>query len=200
MNLPHRRRRLRLRSALRSKNPGMRATLPPATLASMPSKGWNRGDRMARPRVVIVGAGFGGSQPRTRWPAPRRRHGHRPAQLSSVPAAALPGGDRRPVAGRDRLADPRHPAPAANVRSAGQGHGDRPASAHIIARDRDAFPTTIWSLATGARHAYFGHDDWEGFAPGLKKIDDATDIRRRILLAFEQAESEPRSGRARGAC
>src|SRR5215510_3314144 len=40
-------------------------------------------------------------------------------------------------------------------------------------------------LATGARHAYFGHDEWEQFAPGLKKIDDATDIRRRILLAFE---------------
>lgn len=43
-------------------------------------------------------------------------------------------------------------------------------------------------LATGARHAYFGHDDWEPFAPGLKTIDDATHIRRRILLAFEEAE------------
>jgi NADH dehydrogenase len=45
-------------------------------------------------------------------------------------------------------------------------------------------------LATGARHAYFGHDDWEPFAPGLKRIEDATEIRRRILLAFEQAETE----------
>jgi NADH dehydrogenase len=45
-------------------------------------------------------------------------------------------------------------------------------------------------LATGARHAYFGHDDWEPFAPGLKLIEDATEIRRRILLAFEQAENE----------
>ena len=45
-------------------------------------------------------------------------------------------------------------------------------------------------LATGARHAYFGHDDWEPFAPGLKRIEDATDIRRRILLAFEEAENE----------
>jgi NADH dehydrogenase FAD-containing subunit len=44
-------------------------------------------------------------------------------------------------------------------------------------------------LATGARHAYFGNDEWEAFAPGLKKIDDATDIRRRILLAFEHAET-----------
>ncbi len=43
-------------------------------------------------------------------------------------------------------------------------------------------------LATGARHAYFGNDRFEAFAPGLKKIDDATDIRRRLLLAFERAE------------
>ncbi len=43
-------------------------------------------------------------------------------------------------------------------------------------------------LATGARHAYFGHQDWEPYAPGLKSIDDATLIRQRILLAFEKAE------------
>ena len=45
-------------------------------------------------------------------------------------------------------------------------------------------------LATGARHSYFGHNDWEPFAPGLKRIEDATDIRRQILLAFERAENE----------
>jgi len=45
-------------------------------------------------------------------------------------------------------------------------------------------------LATGAGHAYFGHDEWEPFAPGLKTLEDATTIRRRILLAFEQAERE----------
>jgi len=45
-------------------------------------------------------------------------------------------------------------------------------------------------LATGARHAYFGHHDWEAFAPGLKNIEDATEIRRRILIAFERAENE----------
>ncbi|MGA7388417.1 MAG: NAD(P)/FAD-dependent oxidoreductase, partial [Pseudolabrys sp.] len=45
-------------------------------------------------------------------------------------------------------------------------------------------------LATGARHSYFGHDDWEPIAPGLKRIEDATEIRRRILLAFERAENE----------
>ncbi|MEJ0024793.1 MAG: NAD(P)/FAD-dependent oxidoreductase [Rhizomicrobium sp.] len=43
-------------------------------------------------------------------------------------------------------------------------------------------------LATGARHSYFGHEDWEAFAPGLKSIEDAIDIRGRILLAFEKAE------------
>jgi NADH dehydrogenase len=45
-------------------------------------------------------------------------------------------------------------------------------------------------LATGATHAYFGHDEWEEVAPGLKTLEDATTIRRRILLAFERAENE----------
>ena len=49
-----------------------------------------------------------------------------------------------------------------------------------------AYDTLV--IATGARHAYFGHDEWEPFAPGLKTIEDATAIRRRILLAFERAE------------
>jgi NADH dehydrogenase len=43
-------------------------------------------------------------------------------------------------------------------------------------------------IATGAQHSYFGHDDWSDFAPGLKRIEDATRIRRSILIAFEQAE------------
>ncbi|MFD1794518.1 NAD(P)/FAD-dependent oxidoreductase [Paracoccus aurantiacus] len=43
-------------------------------------------------------------------------------------------------------------------------------------------------LATGARHSYFGHDEWEPFAPGLKSLEDATTIRRRVLSAFEEAE------------
>src|SRR5690348_9226669 len=53
------------------------------------------------------------------------------------------------------------------------------------------FPYDNLILATGAQHAYFGHDEWAAFAPGLKTIDDATYIRRRILLAFEKAETEP---------
>ena len=44
-------------------------------------------------------------------------------------------------------------------------------------------------VATGATHHYFGHDEWEHYAPGLKTVEDATEIRRRILLAFEAAYS-----------
>jgi NADH dehydrogenase len=51
-----------------------------------------------------------------------------------------------------------------------------------------AFDTLL--LATGARHAYFGHDEWEPFAPGLKTLEDATSIRRRVLLSLERAERE----------
>jgi NADH dehydrogenase len=50
-------------------------------------------------------------------------------------------------------------------------------------------------LATGARHAYFGHDEWEPYAPGLKTLEDATSIRRRILLSLELAERETDSQR-----
>ena len=50
-------------------------------------------------------------------------------------------------------------------------------------------PYDFLVLATGAQHAYFGHDEWAEFAPGLKRIEDATAIRRRILLAFERAET-----------
>jgi NADH dehydrogenase len=46
-------------------------------------------------------------------------------------------------------------------------------------------------VATGARHSYFGHDDWETLAPGLKSLEDAVEIRQRVLLAFERAEREP---------
>jgi NADH dehydrogenase len=59
----------------------------------------------------------------------------------------------------------------------------------VIAEDhRVAFDTLI--VAAGAQHGYFGHDDWARYAPGLKTIDDATYLRRRILLAFEKAEIE----------
>jgi NADH dehydrogenase len=63
--------------------------------------------------------------------------------------------------------------------------------ARQIRMHRQPLPYDILVVATGARHAYFGHDAWEPHAPGLKTIEDATEIRRRILLAFEQAEMEP---------
>src|SRR5207253_5410409 len=62
----------------------------------------------------------------------------------------------------------------------------------VVAEGR-RIPFDYLILATGAQHAYFGHDQWAAFAPGLKTIDDATYIRRRILLAFEKAETEPES-------
>src|SRR5690349_1499664 len=49
-------------------------------------------------------------------------------------------------------------------------------------------------VAAGASHAYFGHDEWEPLAPGLKTIEDALEIRRRVLLAFELAERQVASG------
>lgn len=52
-------------------------------------------------------------------------------------------------------------------------------------------------VATGARHQYFGHEEWEQFAPGLKTVEDATDMRRRILLAFEAAEREQNPAKLR---
>jgi len=60
----------------------------------------------------------------------------------------------------------------------------------VFLDDGTAVPYDTLVLATGVRHAYFGHDEWEPFAPGLKTIEDATLIRRRILLAFERAERE----------
>jgi NADH dehydrogenase len=59
-----------------------------------------------------------------------------------------------------------------------------------VVTDRCAIQYDYLILATGARHAYFGHDEWEDVAPGLKRIDDATELRRRILIAFERAETE----------
>ncbi len=56
--------------------------------------------------------------------------------------------------------------------------------------DGEPVPYDSLIIATGARHAYFGHDEWEQFAPGLKTLEDATTIRRKLLLAFEAAERE----------
>src|SRR5258707_10838968 len=60
----------------------------------------------------------------------------------------------------------------------------------VLLDDGGELPYDTLVLATGARHAYFGHDEWEPFAPGLKTLEDATTLRRRILVAFERAERE----------
>lgn len=61
----------------------------------------------------------------------------------------------------------------------------------VVLRDGQRIGYDTLVLATGARHAYFGKDQWEADAPGLKTLEDATTIRRRLLLAFERAELEP---------
>jgi len=63
--------------------------------------------------------------------------------------------------------------------------------ANIVRLDNGTeVPFDFLVLGTGAQHAYFGHDDWEPYAPGLKTLEDATAMRRRLLIAFEKAEIE----------
>ncbi|MES2936532.1 MAG: NAD(P)/FAD-dependent oxidoreductase [Pseudomonadota bacterium] len=69
----------------------------------------------------------------------------------------------------------------------------------VLLKDGDALPYDHLVVAAGATHSYFGHDEWAAHAPGLKTLNDAFEIRRRILLAFEQAEKETDAGR-RAAC
>lgn len=61
---------------------------------------------------------------------------------------------------------------------------------HVAIADFGELPYDYLVLACGARHSYFGHDEWEEFAPGLKTLEQATEIRRRVLTAFEAAERE----------
>lgn len=64
----------------------------------------------------------------------------------------------------------------------------------VILREEE-IPYDVLVVATGSSHHYFGHPEWEALAPALKTIEDATEIRRRVLLAFETAEREPDPGR-----
>lgn len=70
------------------------------------------------------------------------------------------------------------------------------AARNVILED-GLVPYDYLILATGATHSYFGHDEWSQFAPGLKTIEDALEIRRRVLYAFEAAEREPNAARRR---
>ncbi|HEU4565828.1 MAG TPA: FAD-dependent oxidoreductase, partial [Gemmatimonadaceae bacterium] len=59
----------------------------------------------------------------------------------------------------------------------------------VVLEDGRELPYDYLIVATGTHHSYFGHDEWERYAPGLKSIDDALEMRRRFLLAFEEAEN-----------
>jgi NADH dehydrogenase len=143
------------------------------------------------PHVVIVGAGFGGlmaARALARAPVrvtvlDRRNHHLFQPLLYQVATAALSPGDiaypirsilRRQANATVLLADVLQVEPAARR----------------VVLDEGSLDYDYLVVATGARHSYFGHDDWEAAAPGLKSLEDALEIRRRILLAFEKAERE----------
>lgn len=141
------------------------------------------------PRVVIVGAGFGGlaaARALARAPAEllvidrRNYHLFQPL-LYQVATAALSPADIawpiRAILGRQANA----------TVQLGKVHGVDSDRREVILEDR-RIGYDYLVLATGARHSYFGSDHWEDVAPGLKKIADATQIRERVLLAFERAE------------
>lgn len=71
------------------------------------------------------------------------------------------------------------------------------ATRRVVMEDGQTLAYDTLVVATGAGHAYFGHDDWADHAPALKTLDDAMAIRRRVLLAFERAEREPNPERQR---
>src|ERR1022692_568887 len=64
----------------------------------------------------------------------------------------------------------------------------------VVQTEDQEVPYDSLIVAAGASHAYFGHDEWETLAPGLKTIEDALEIRRRVLLAFELAERQASGG------
>jgi len=144
-----------------------------------------------RPRVVIIGGGFGGLEAARRLQrvpvrvivVDRRNHHLFQPLLYQVATAALSPSD---IAAPIRRVL-RHQANAEVVLAEATGI-DVAAKAVLLADGVLAFDYLI--LATGASHSYFGRDDWARFAPGLKSVEDALDIRRRILFAFEAAERE----------
>jgi NADH dehydrogenase len=150
------------------------------------------------PHVVIVGGGFGGLNAAfalTRVPVrvtllDRRNHHLFQPLLYQVATAALSPGDiaqpiRHILRGRPNVAVLLAEATAVDL-----------AGRRVLLADGEiAYDFLI--LATGASHAYFGHDEWAPLAPGLKSIEDALEIRRRILLAFEAAEREADAARRR---
>ena len=149
---------------------------------------------MARlPQVIIVGGGFAGlaAAKRLRHVACEvtlvDRHNHHVFQplLYQVATAGLSPGDiaspiRWILRKQQRL----------RVLLANVEHIDS-TTKQIRIDGGELLPYDYLIVAAGATHSYFGHDEWSGAAPGLKTLDDALAIRRRILVAFEEAEREP---------
>lgn len=146
----------------------------------------------SRHRVVIVGAGFGGLEAVHRLAGAdvditlidRRNHHLFQPLLYQVATASLATSEiawpiRYLLRGRPEVT-----TLLATVT------GIDAQARNVLLDDGGAVPYDTLVLATGCRHAYFGHDEWEPFAPGLKTLEDATTVRRRILLAFEWAERE----------
>jgi putative oxidoreductase len=142
------------------------------------------------PRVVIVGAGFGGlacaeglSRARASITLVDRYNYHlfQPLLYQVATASLSPGDIATPVrvVFRDQF----------NVRVLmGEVIGvDTKARTVIMQDQRITYDYLV--LATGAAHSYFGRDDWAPYAPGLKRVEDATEVRRRLLTAFEKAEA-----------
>jgi NADH dehydrogenase FAD-containing subunit len=143
----------------------------------------------ARPRVVIIGAGFGGLSAAMRLAhvaadvtvIDRRNHHLFQPLLYQVATAALSPADvAAPIRGiLSRQAN-------ADVTLGTVTGIDTAGRAVLIGERRIAYDQLV--IATGARESYFGHDEWAAVTSGLKSIEDATTMRRRILVAFERAE------------
>ena len=145
-----------------------------------------------RPRVVIIGAGFGGlAAAKSLAKAPfgvvlidrYNYHMFQPLLYQVATAGLAPANIAWPIRTMFRR-EPNVSVMLANVSAIDTERNEVIADGHRI-------PFDYLIVATGARQAYFGHSDWAQHAPGLKTIDDAMYFRRRILLAFEKAETEP---------
>jgi len=141
------------------------------------------------PRVVIVGAGFGGLQAVKALRHAevdvvvvdrQNHHCFQPLLYQVATAALSPADVAWPI--RHILRSQRN---ATVLMETVSGVDVQKKLLHTESGD---VPFDYLVIATGATHSYFGHDDWAEFAPGLKRIDDATRIRRNILIAFERAE------------
>ena len=151
------------------------------------------------PRIVIVGAGFGGlNAARALAKAPvkitiidrRNYHTFQPLLYQVATAGLSPGEIAEPVRAILRS----HKNVEVLMAEVTGFDLDR-----RIVETADANMSYDYLIvAAGASHAYFGHDEWETLAPGLKTIEDALEIRRRVLLAFELSERESAAGQASG--